>query len=63
VRGSLWHFAIDIPRRRHVRHLTFKQEGSEADLACIDLYKKKALVFQESIVLLKGIIVKGRPRY
>jgi hypothetical protein len=61
VYGSLWHFAIDTPGRRHFRHLTFKQEGSEADFACTDLCKKRALVLQESVVLLEGVVVKGRP--
>jgi hypothetical protein len=41
----------------------FKQEGLEANLTCIDLYKKRALVFQESIVFLEGIIVKERLYY
>jgi hypothetical protein len=40
----------------------FKQEGSEANLACIDLYKKRALVLQESVVFLEGVVVKERPR-
>ena len=40
----------------------FKQEGSEADLTYTDLYKKRALVFQESVVLLEYVVVKGRPR-
>jgi hypothetical protein len=40
----------------------FKQEGLEANLTYIDLYKKRALVFQESIVFLKGIVVKERLR-
>ena len=62
MRGSLWRFAVDIPGRRYFRHLTFKQEGSEADFAGTDLCKKRALVFQESVVLLKYVVVKGRPR-
>ena len=41
----------------------FKQEGSEAYLTCTDLYKKRALILQESIVLLKGVIVKGKLYY
>jgi hypothetical protein len=41
----------------------FKQEGSETDLACTDLYKKRALVLQESVVLLEYVVVKGRPHY
>ena len=41
----------------------FKQEGSEANLAYTDLCKKKALVLQESVVLLKYVVVKGRLRY
>ena len=40
----------------------FKQEGSEANLACTDLCKKRALVLQESVVFLEGVVVKGRPR-
>ena len=40
----------------------FEQEGSEADLACTDLCEKRALVLQESVVLLKGVVVEGRPR-
>ena len=59
--GSLWRFAVDIPGRCHFRHLAFKQEGSEADFAYTDLYKKRALVLQESVVLLEGVVVKGRP--
>jgi hypothetical protein len=39
----------------------FKQEGLETDLACTDLCKKRALVLQESVVLLEYIVVKGRP--
>jgi hypothetical protein len=61
VYSSLWRFAVDTPGRRHFRHLTFKQEGSEADFACTDLCEKRALVLQESVVLLKGVVVKGRP--
>ena len=38
----------------------FKQEGLEADFTSTDLYKKKALMFQESVVLLKYVIVKGK---
>ena len=60
--GSLWRFAADTPGRRHFRHLTFKQEGSEADFACTDLCEKRALVLQESVVLLEGVVVEGRPR-
>ena len=60
--GSLWHVAADIPGGRHFWYLTFKQEGSETDLACTDLCEKRALVFQESVVLLEYVIVKGRPR-
>jgi hypothetical protein len=41
----------------------FKQEGSEANLACIDLCEKRALVLQESVVFLEGVVVKERPRY
>jgi hypothetical protein len=40
----------------------FKQEGSEANLTCTDLYKKRALVLQESVVFLEGVVVKERPR-
>jgi hypothetical protein len=40
----------------------FKQEGLETDLACTDLCEKRALVLQESVVLLEYVIVKGRPR-
>ena len=40
----------------------FKQEGSETDLACTDLCEKRALVLQESVVLLEYVVVKGRPR-
>jgi hypothetical protein len=61
VYGSLWRFAIDTPGRRHFRHLTFKQEGLEADFTCTDLCEKRALVLQESVVLLEGVVVKGRP--
>ena len=61
--GSLWRFTVDILGRRHFRYLAFKQEGSEADFACTDLCKKRALVLQESVVLLKGVIVKGRLHY
>jgi hypothetical protein len=62
VRGSLWRFAADTPGCHHVRHLAFKQEGSEADLACTDLCEKRALVFQESVVFLEGVVVKERLR-
>jgi hypothetical protein len=62
VHGSLWRVTIDTPGGRHFRYFTFKQEGSETDLACIDLYKKRALILEESVVLLKGVVVKGRPR-
>jgi hypothetical protein len=41
----------------------FKQEGLEAYLASTDLCKKGALVLKESVVLLKGVIVKGKLRY
>jgi hypothetical protein len=41
----------------------FKQEGLETDLAYMDLCEKRALVLQESVVLLEYIIVKGRPYY
>ena len=41
----------------------FKQEGLEADLTYIDLYKKRALKLKESVVLLKYVVVKSRPRY
>jgi hypothetical protein len=63
VHGSLWHVAVDTLGGRHSRYFAFKQEGSEADLACTDLCKKRALVLKESVVLLKYIIVKGRPRH
>jgi hypothetical protein len=62
VRGRLWRVTIDTPGGRHFRYFTFKQEGSEADLACTDLCKKRALVLQESVVLLEYVVVKGRPR-
>jgi hypothetical protein len=41
----------------------FKQEDLEANLVYTDLYEKRALVFQESIVFLEGVIVKERPRH
>ena len=41
----------------------FKQEGLEANLAYTDLYKKRALILKESIVLLKYVIVKGKLYY
>jgi hypothetical protein len=41
----------------------FKQESLEANLTYIDLYEKRTLMFQESIVFLKGIIVKERLHY
>jgi hypothetical protein len=63
VHGSLWRFAVGVPGRHYFRHFTFKQEGSKADLAGMDLCEKRALVLQESVVLLEGIVVKGRPRY
>ena len=63
MRSSLWHVTTDILGGRYFWYLTFKQEGSEADLAYTDLCKKRALMFQESVVLLKYVIVKGRPRY
>jgi hypothetical protein len=62
VHGSLWHVTIDTPGGRHFRYFTFKQEGSEADLTCTDLCEKRALVLQESVVLLEYVVVKGRPR-
>jgi hypothetical protein len=37
-------------------------EGSEANLACTDLCEKRALVLEESVVLLEGVEVEGRPR-
>jgi hypothetical protein len=63
VHGSLWHVTVDTPGCHYLRYLTFKQEGSEANLTCIDLYKKRALVLQESVVFLEGIVVKERPHY
>jgi hypothetical protein len=62
VRGSLWRFAADTPGCRYLRYLAFKQEGSEANLACTDLCEKRALVLEESVVLLEGVEVEGRPR-
>ena len=61
--GSLWRFAIDTPGCRYLRYLTFKQEGLEANLVYTDLCKKRALVLQESVVFLEGVVVKERPRY
>jgi hypothetical protein len=63
VHGSLWHVAVDTPGCRYLRYLVFKQEGSEANLACTDLCKKRALVLQESVVFLEGVVVKERPRH
>jgi hypothetical protein len=63
VHGSLWRVAADTPGCRYLRYLTFKQEGSEANLACTDLYKKRALVLQESVVFLEGVVVKERPHH
>ena len=63
MHGCLWDVAVDIPGGRHFRDFTFKQEGLEADLACIDLCEKRALVLQESVVLLEYVVVKGRPHY
>jgi hypothetical protein len=63
VHSSLWRFTIDTPGCRYLRYLVFKQEGSEANLACTDLCKKRALVLQESMVFLEGVIVKERPRH
>ena len=62
MRGSLWHVAVDILGCYYLRYLAFKQEGSEANLACTDLCEKRALVLQESVVLLEYVVVKGRPR-
>ena len=62
MRGSLWRVATDTPGCRYLRYLAFKQEGSEANLACTDLCEKRALVLQESVVFLEGVVVKERPR-
>ena len=62
MRGSLWRVAVDTPGGRHFRYFAFKQEGSEANLACMDLCEKRALVLQESVVFLEGVVVKERPR-
>ena len=62
MHGRLWRVAIDTLGGRHFRYFTFKQEGSEADLVYTDLCEKRALVLQESVVFLEGVVVKGRPR-
>jgi hypothetical protein len=61
VHGSLWRFTVDTPGCHYLRYLAFKQEGSEANLVCTDLCEKRALVLQESVVFLEGVVVKERP--
>jgi hypothetical protein len=59
VCGGLWRLAVGVPRGSHFWHFTFKQEGSEADLACADLCEQRALVLTEAFVLLKGVVREG----
>jgi hypothetical protein len=63
VYGSLWRFTVDTLGCHYLRYLIFKQEGLEANLACIDLCEKRALVLQESVVFLEGVVVKERLRH